>query len=242
MTISDGSGLDHGAGHAVPRRRASTRRRSGPSSNWQIEKARTASCRSARPARARRSAMTSTSGSSRSASRRRAGACRSSPAPARTTPPRRSTFATPRREGRRRRAPRRHALLQQADPGGPLPALQGDQRRGRHPDHHLQHPAALGDRHVGRDDGAALRAARTSSASRTRPPTSRRVSRCSARRWGRTSSSSRARTRPRSASWRMAATAASRSPSNVAPRLCAELQEACLRRRLSPARSTSRTG
>ena len=42
---------------------------------------------------------------------------------------------------------RRHALLQQADPGRALPALQGGQRRDRHPDHHLQHPAALGDRH-----------------------------------------------------------------------------------------------
>ena len=65
---------------------------------------------------------------------------------------------TARREGGRRRGSRRHALLQQADPGRALPALQGDQRRGRHPDHHLQHPAALGHRHVGRDDGAALRA------------------------------------------------------------------------------------
>ena len=64
----------------------------------------------------------------------------------------------PRREGRRRRAPRRHALLQQADPGGHVPALQGGERCGRHSDHHLQHPAALGGRHVGRDDDAALRA------------------------------------------------------------------------------------
>ena len=30
---------------------------------------------------------------------------------------------------------------------GPLPALQRGRRRDRHSDHHLQHPAALGDRH-----------------------------------------------------------------------------------------------
>ena len=44
-----------------------------------------------------------------------------------------------RREGRRRRGAGRDALLQQADPGRALPALQGDQRRHRHSDHHLQH-------------------------------------------------------------------------------------------------------
>ncbi len=35
-------------------------------------------------------------------------------------------------------------------------ALQGDQRRDRHSDHHLQHPAALGGRYVGRHDDAAV--------------------------------------------------------------------------------------
>ena len=67
-------------------------------------------------------------------------------------------LAAPRREGRRRRRAGRHALLQQADAGGHVPALQGDQRRDRHSDHHLQHPAALGDRHVGRHHEAAVRA------------------------------------------------------------------------------------
>ena len=43
------------------------------------------------------------------------------------------------REGGRRRGAGRHALLQQADPGRALSALQGDQRRHRHPDHHLQY-------------------------------------------------------------------------------------------------------
>ena len=52
------------------------------------------------------------------------------------------------REGRRQRGAGGDAVLQQADPGGHVPALQGDQRRDRHSDHHLQHSAALGDRHV----------------------------------------------------------------------------------------------
>ena len=50
----------------------------------------------------------------------------------------RASPATPRRP-----APTRvlvvDPLLQQADAGGPLPPFQGDQRRGRPPDHHLQH-------------------------------------------------------------------------------------------------------
>ena len=49
----------------------------------------------------------------------------------------------------------RDALLQQADAGGHVPALQGDRRRGRSADHHLQHPAALRGRHERGDDGAA---------------------------------------------------------------------------------------
>ena len=51
----------------------------------------------------------------------------------------------------------RDALLQQADPGRSLQPLQGDQRRHRHPDHHLQHPRTFGGRHVGRDHDAAVR-------------------------------------------------------------------------------------
>ena len=60
------------------------------------------------------------------------------------------------KRGRRRRAGG-DAVLQQADAGGPLRPLQGRQRRGRHSDHHLQHPAALRRRHERRDDGAAVR-------------------------------------------------------------------------------------
>ena len=63
----------------------------------------------------------------------------------------------PRRKGGRRRGADRDALLQQADAGRPLPALQGDQRRDRHSDHHLQHSRPLHRRHVGRDHEAALR-------------------------------------------------------------------------------------
>jgi hypothetical protein len=62
-----------------------------------------------------------------------------------------------RREGRGRRPARRHALLQQAEPGRSLSPFQGDQRRRRHSDRDLQHPAALDRRHERGDDGAALR-------------------------------------------------------------------------------------
>ena len=40
---------------------------------------------------------------------------------------------------------------------GMYPALQGGERRDRHSDHHLQHPAPLGGRHVGRHHEAAVR-------------------------------------------------------------------------------------
>ena len=55
-------------------------------------------------------------------------------------------------------------------------------------------PAALGDRHVGRRPWRGSTSSRTSSASRTRPPTSAACSASSATPWGRISSSSRART------------------------------------------------
>ena len=67
-------------------------------------------------------------------------------------------LATPRRAGRRRRRPGRDPLLQQADAGRALPALQGRQRRDRHSDHHLQHPSPQRRRHVGRHDETAQRA------------------------------------------------------------------------------------
>ena len=92
---------------------------------------------------------------------------------------------------------------------GHVPALQGDQRRDRHSDHHLQYPAALGDRHVGRHHEAAVRAEEH----RRREGCDRQhgAHLAAARRAaGRTSTSSPARTSRRSASTRMAATAASR--------------------------------
>ena len=64
-----------------------------------------------------------------------------------------------RRAKRRGRRSGRHALLQQADAGRPLPALQGRQRRDRNSDPHLQHSSAKRRRHVGRHDEAAVRAA-----------------------------------------------------------------------------------
>ncbi len=65
----------------------------------------------------------------------------------------------PRQEGRRRRGAALHRLLQQADPGGPLSPLQGDQRGGRHSDLRLQRAGAHHRRHPGADHGA-LRQAR----------------------------------------------------------------------------------
>ena len=59
------------------------------------------------------------------------------------------------RGGRRARG---HALLQQADAGRPLPALQGRQRRDRNSDLHLQYSPAKRGRHVRRHDEAAFRA------------------------------------------------------------------------------------
>ena len=61
------------------------------------------------------------------------------------------------RESGRRRCPGCDPLLQQADPGRALSAFQGDQRRHRHSDHHLQHSRPLDRRYVGRDHEAAVR-------------------------------------------------------------------------------------
>ena len=114
-----------------------------------------------------------------------------------------------RQEGRRRRRHAGRALLQQADPGRPVPAFQGGGRGGRHPDPALQRAAPHRRRHAGRHRRAARPRCATSSASRTRATTWRgRPSPSSRPR--RASCSSRARMRAPSASWRRAATAASR--------------------------------
>ena len=102
-------------------------------------------------------------------------------------------------------------LLQQADPGRPLPAFQGDPRRRRPADHHLQHPGAHRRRHERRDHGAARQAAEH----RRRQGRDRRSGAAAAHaRWRSApiSACCRARTRRRSPSTRRAATAASRSP------------------------------
>ena len=120
-------------------------------------------------------------------------------------------FLAPRQEGRRRRRAARDGLLQQADPGRPLPALQGDQRRGRPADLPLQRSRAHDRRYLGGDHGALRRAQerrRRQGCYRQR----RRASPCSGSPAARSSSSSRARTARRSASWRTAAWAASPSP------------------------------
>ena len=60
-----------------------------------------------------------------------------------------------RRGGRRRRGAGRHALLQQADAARALRAFRGGGQGDDAACHHLQHPAALGDRHDAGDDGQA---------------------------------------------------------------------------------------
>ena len=83
-----------------------------------------------------------------------------------------SDYAQPRagaQGGRRRRSARGHALLQQADTGRTVPPLQGDQRRGRYPDHHLQHPRRASSTCRSRP-WRGCSSCRTSPASRTRPP------------------------------------------------------------------------
>ena len=130
-----------------------------------------------------------------------------------------------RQEGRRRRRHAGRAVLQQADPGRPVPALQGGGRGGRHPDPALQRAAAHRRRHAGRDRGRGCRRSRTSSASRMRATTWR----------GRRSPGSR----PRRASCQLSGEDASAVgflaqggdgcisvTANVAPRLCADMHDA----------------
>ena len=62
------------------------------------------------------------------------------------------------RAGRRQRRAGGDAVLQQADPGRALSALQGDQRCDRNSDHHLQYSRPFGDRYDRGYHGAAVRA------------------------------------------------------------------------------------
>ncbi len=134
-------------------------------------------------------------------------------------------------EGRRRRRADRHALLQQADAGRPLPALQGDQRRGRHPDRHLQHSRPLGRRHDGRHDDALLRAEeRRRRQGCDRQPRARLAA---ARwRWGRSSIMLSGEDATALGFMAHGGHGCISVVSNVAPRLCAEFQNALPRRRL----------
>ena len=114
-----------------------------------------------------------------------------------------------RQEGRRRRRHAGRALLQQADPGRPVPAFQDGGRGRRHPDPALQRAAAHRRRHAGRHRGAALAGQEhhrhQGRELRHGAPDARPSSRPR-----RASCSSRARMPAPWASWRRAATAASR--------------------------------
>ncbi len=115
----------------------------------------------------------------------------------------------PRRTGRRRCRPRRHALLQQADAGRALSPFQGDPRRLGAAHHHLQHPAALGHRHERRNHGAPRGTAAHRRRQGLRPTISRARSGPSSPSSA-SSRCSRARTAQPSPIWLRAATAASR--------------------------------
>ena len=198
---------------------------SGAGRRGRSDRARTGWCRAAPPANRRRSTMTSTSGSSSCASRWPSGrvpviagtGSNSTDADDRTDPAGQG--------GRRRRRAGRLPLLQQADAGRALPAFQGDPRRGRSADRHLQHSRPLGGRHERTRRWRGSPSCPTSSASRMRPTTSPGRSRCGSR-----SAASfrccRARTRPPSPIWRRAATAASRSPPMSRRGCCSEMHEA----------------
>ena len=117
----------------------------------------------------------------------------------------------PCQEGRRRCHAGGDALLQQADAGRHVPALQGDRRCGRSADDHLQHPAALRGRHERRDHGAAGQAQEhRRREGRDREPDAAAAHAARLRR--RTSASFRARTTPRCPSTPPAGMAASASP------------------------------
>ncbi len=145
---------------------------------------------------------------------------------------RRGDRADPARRGRRRRCGAGgDALLQQADPARPDRPFHGDARRLRPADHHLQHPAALGHRHDARDDGRAGEAADASSASRTRPARSSRVcqQRAACGKDFIQLSGEDATALGFNAHGGVGCISVT---ANVAPKLCAEFQEATLARRL----------
>ena len=129
--------------------------------------------------------------------------------------------------GRRRRAAF-DRLLQQADAGRPLPPLQGDQRRRRSADHHLQRAGAHHRRHLGGDHGALRASSRTWSASRMRPPTSRASSQ---QRLACGKDFDQLSGEDATALGFMAhgGHGCISVTSNVAPRLCSEFQNACLK-------------
>ena len=109
---------------------------------------------------------------------------------------------------RRRRLPRRHAVLQQAAAARDRRALQGDRRGQRQADHRLQHPAARGREHRAGDDASSSRRSRASRPSSRRPRISTRRAASSTRP---TSRSTRAATTSSTRSSRSAASAASSS-------------------------------
>ena len=134
-----------------------------------------------------------------------------------------------------------HALLQQADAGRAVSPLQGDRRRRRPADHHLQHPRPQRRRHVGRDHGAAGQAAQH----RRREGRDRRSGAAGAHQARHRQGvlpCSPARTRRRWPSSPRAAMAASRSPPTSRRACCAEMHERLAARATSTPRWRSTSG
>ena len=124
---------------------------------------------------------------------------------------------------------------------GHVPALQGDQRCGRHSDHHLQHTTAFRCRHVDRHDAAACTSSRTSPASRM-PRPRWRAPLCSAAVLGPEFIQLSGEDMTALGVMAHGGHGCISVTSNVAPRQCADMQEACLAGDFKTALADRRTG
>ena len=138
-------------------------------------------------------------------------------------------LARPRREGGGGCGARRHALLQQAQPAGAsMQHFRAVADAIEHPAHHLQHPAALGDRHERRDDGAALQGLQEHRRREGRDRQPRCASACSGMAMGPDFNQLSGEDGTALAFMAHGGHGCISVTANVAPKLCAEFQAACL--------------